>query len=314
MTDFLAPENKRMVLLPIRYPTLFNIFKRQQEVIWKTEEIDFKQRDLDDWKGLTEDARNFLLYILGFFASSDMLIVDNLLDNFMSEVQVAECRAFYALQGFIETIHSETYATMLNMFAPKGHDMFDALTRVESIKRKGEFVAKYMDASRPFAHRLWAFAIFEGVLFSASFASIFWLKKQGGLCPGLCQSNQLISRDEGLHAQFAIEMLKMTHEPISEEDAHTIMREAIECETAFVREALPERLMGLNADSLTQYVQYCADRLLAMAGFGPIWKVTNPFEWMTSISLEGKTNFFEKRVTEYSTVGSSNEFAMDDSF
>lgn len=314
MVDFLAPENKRMVLLPIRYPSLFNIFKKQQEVIWKTEEIDFQQRDVDDWNKLSDDAQNFLLHILGFFASSDMLIVDNLLDNFMSEVQIAECRAFYALQGYIESIHSETYATMLSMFAPKDHDMFDALNRVESIRMKGEWAKKYMDESKPFAHRLWAFCIFEGVLFAASFASIFWLKKQGGKCPGLIQSNELIARDEALHALFGIEMLNMTKDPISEEDAHTIMEEAIRCEKEFVDEALPERLMGLNADSLKRYVQFCADKLLTMAGFQKLYKTTNPYEWMTSISLEGKTNFFEKRVTEYSAADKSHEFGIDDDF
>lgn len=314
MVDFLAPENKRMVLLPIKYPSLFQIFKKQQEVIWKTEEIDFKKRDLEDWQTLSDDARNFLLHILGFFASSDMLIVDNLLDNFMSEVQIAECRAFYALQGFIETVHSETYATMLSMFAPKDHNMFDALNKVESIKMKGEWARKYMDESRPFAHRLWAFCIFEGVLFSASFASIYWLKKQGGKCPGLIQSNELIARDEALHAEFGIEMLKMTKDPIGQEDAHDILREAIECEERFVIEALPERLMGLNAESLTQYVKFCADRLLQMAGFEKLYKEQNPYEWMTSISLEGKTNFFEKRVTEYSTADKGHDFGLDDEF
>jgi len=314
MVDFLAPENKRMVLLPIKYPSLFELFKKQQEVIWKTEEIDFQQRDLEDWNGLSEDARNFLLHILGFFASSDMLIVDNLLDNFMAEVQVAECRAFYALQGYIESVHSETYATMLGMFAPKTHDMFDALNKVESIKMKGEWAKTYMDENKPFTHRLWAFCIFEGVLFSASFASIFWLKKQGGKCPGLIQSNELIARDEALHALFAIEMLKMSKDPIDQEDAYHIMEQAIECEERFVEEALPERLMGLNADSLKRYVKFCADKLLTMAGFEKMYKVRNPYEWMTSISLEGKTNFFEKRVTEYSAADKSHEFGIDDDF
>ena len=320
---------KRDVLLPIQYPTLWKVFKKQQAVIWTTEEIDFSGDDAG-WATLGDEARHFILTILSFFASSDLLILDNLMEQFMSEVTVAECKAFYALQSFVETIHSETYATMLHKFVGPGDpsQYVDGLQRIASIRAKGAWARRYMDPARPFAVRLWAFCIFEGLLFSASFASIYWLRTKGNLCPGLTFSNEMIARDEALHAEFAIQMYNLLRQPLAVEVVHEVLKEAVALEEAFVREALPKRLEGINAETMCQYVRFCADHLLSkLRGPNnqpyprlPHHKArTNPYPWMDAISLESKTNFFEKRVAEYvkANVGddeSTSAFAMDVDF
>ncbi len=324
---FTDTSNKRDVLLPIRYPTLWKVFKKQQSVIWTTEEIDMAE-DLAGFNTLSKESQHFLLTIISFFASSDLLILDNLMEQFMGEVTVPECKAFYALQSFIETIHSETYATMLNIFVPEGNSRYvDGLNQIASIRAKGEWARKYMDAGRPFAVRLWAFCIFEGLLFSASFASIYWLRTKGNLCPGLTFSNELIARDEGLHAEFAIEMYNLLDTPLPVNVVHQVLKEAVALEEAFVREALPKRLEGINASNMCQYVRYCADRLLSLLrgpGGKPYPRLKhhkarrNPYPWMDAISLDSKTNFFEKRVAEYvkANVGESKAetFSMDVDF
>lgn len=312
---FTDPDQKRFVLLPIRHPTLWEIFKEQQSVLWTTEEIDWAG-DVKDWKSLDKAAQTFLLRIIAFFASSDMLVIDNLMDQFMSEVTVAECRTFYTLQAYIETIHSETYATALDKFAPQDQRqaLFDAVSREPTIKAKGEFARKYMDAKKPFVERLWAFCIFEGVLFAASFASLYWLRTKKK-CKGLTFSNELIQRDESLHAKFGIAMLNLEKTPLSRERAETILKEAVAIEEAFVRAALPKNLVGLGTENMVQYVQYCADRLLSLLdGDHPsIWNVSQPFTFMEMISVDSKTNFFEKRVAEYTMAGVGND-ASDTSF
>ncbi len=318
MSFFTDPSQKRLVLLPIRLPSLWQIFKEQQSVLWTTEEIDWAG-DTKDWETLDPKAQNFLLRIIAFFASSDMLVIDNLMDQFMSEVTVAECRTFYTLQAYIETIHSETYATALDKFAPPGQreELFDAIAREPTIKAKGDFARKYMDASRPFAERLWAFCIFEGVLFAASFASLYWLRTKDK-CKGLTFSNELIQRDESLHAKFGVAMLNILQSKsasLSAERAAEILKEAVDIEESFVKAALPSNLVGLSTKDMIQYVQYCADRLLSMLdnGGSSLWNVTQPFAFMEMISLDGKTNFFEKRVAEYTMAGVGNSVA-DTSF
>lgn len=313
MTDcfFTNEANKRLVLLPIRHPNLWNIFKEQQSVLWTTEEIDWNG-DVKDFKSLKPAAQTFLLRIIAFFASSDMLVIDNLMDQFMSEVTVAECRTFYTLQGYIETIHSETYATALQKFAPEEQreELFDAIAREPTIKAKGDYALKYMNQSRPFEERLWAFCIFEGVLFAASFASLYWLRTKDK-CKGLTFSNELIQRDESLHAKFGVEMLKMLH--LSRDKAVSILKEAVTIEEHFVRAALPQNLVGLGTEDMIQYVRYCADRLLAMLGHSAIWNAQQPFAFMEMISIDAKTNFFEKRVAEYTMAG-VGQSATDASF
>ena len=250
-----------------------------------------------------------------------MLVIDNLMDQFMSEVTVAECRTFYTIQAYVETIHSETYATALEILAPREQSshLFNAIEREPTIKAKGDYAKKYMNAERPFWQRLWAFAIFEGVLFSASFASLYWLRTKD-LCKGLTFSNELIQRDEGLHAKFAIEMLNMLTE-IDQEIVKSILREAIDIEIAFVRAALPQNLVGLSTEDMCEYVRFCGDRLLSMLnkGIAPIYNARQPLGFMEMISIDAKTNFFERRVSEYSMSGvgqtvEANSFSMDASF
>lgn len=316
--DFTCPSQKRLVLKPIRHQNLWDIFKEQQSVLWTTEEIDW-QHDKKDFDTLSTDGQTFLLRIIAFFASSDMLVIDNLMDQFMSEVTVAECRTFYTLQAYTETIHSETYATALEIFAP--HDqkfaLFNAIEQEPTIKAKGQFAQKYMQKSRPFWQRLWAFAIFEGVLFSASFASLYWLRTKD-LCKGLTFSNELIQRDEGLHAKFAIEMLNMI-DNIDQQIVQNILKEAIDIEIAFVNDALPHNLVGLATQDMCEYVRYCGDRLLGMLNIKPLYNAKQPLGFMEMISIDAKTNFFERRVSEYSMSGvgqtpEANSFSMDAAF
>lgn len=320
MNFFTDPAQKRLVLKPIRHDNLWKIFKEQQSVLWTTEEIDWS-RDENDWQQLEPEAQNFLLHIIAFFASSDMLVVDNLMEQFMSEVQVAEARAFYTLQSFVETIHSETYSLALEKLCPehRKEQLFNAVAQEPTIKAKGDFATKYMDSTRPFAERLWAFCIFEGVLFSASFASLYWLRTKDK-CKGLTFSNELIQRDEGLHAKFGVEMLNMLP-PMPEERVHTILKEAVAIEEAFVKAALPQTLTGMNAAQMVEYVQYVANRLLSMlnGNYAPIWQAKQPLVFMDMISIDAKTNFFERRVSEYqlAQVGqdeANTGFALDADF
>lgn len=318
--NFTDPKQKRLVLKPIRHEGLWAIFKEQQSVLWTTEEIDW-QHDKSDFEKLSEDAKSFILQIIAFFASSDMLVIDNLMDQFMSEVTVAECRTFYTLQSYIETIHSETYATALEIFAPpkQKQKLFNAIQNEPTIKAKGDYALKYMDSKRPFWQRLWAFAIFEGVLFSASFASLYWLRTKD-LCKGLTFSNELIQRDEGLHAKFAIQMLNMI-ENIDKNIIKDILKEAIDIEINFVKAALPQNLVGLATKDMCEYVKYCGDRLLSMLQIPikPIYNAKQPLGFMEMISIDAKTNFFERRVSEYSMSGvgqttEDNSFCMDAAF
>lgn len=309
MSFFTSDEQKRFVLKPIRHPNLWNIFKEQQSVLWTTEEISW-DNDKVDWDTLEPEAQNFLLHIIAFFASSDMLVIDNLMDQFMSEVTVAECRTFYSLQAYIETIHSETYATALEKFAPanqKQH-LFDALATEPTINAKGMFAEKYMQKDRPFEERLWAFCIFEGVLFAASFASLYWLRTKNK-CKGLTFSNELIQRDESLHAKFGVEMLNMLDPPIASDTAVAILKEAVDIEEAFIRKALPANLTGLSTEHVIEYVRHCAERLLTMLKGKHVkpWNASQPLAFMEMISIDSKTNFFEARVAEYTMAGVGND-------
>ena len=284
--DFTDSSQKRLVLTPVKHRNLWNIFKKHQQVIWTTEEIDFAS-DEKDWKTLSTEAKNFILNIIAFFASSDMIIVENLIGQFLSEVQVVECKAFYGLQAYIETIHSETYSLMLSKFSPDETErlrLANAVHNIPCIKNKVDWIVKYMDPRKPFLERLWAFCIFEGVLFSSSFCSIYWLRTKGK-CGGLCFSNNLIARDEALHAEFAVEMFNMS-EGLEQDIVHHILKEAIEVEECFVDDSLPERLEGLNKKTMKQYVRYCGNRLLQMLGPGrydDLWDDKQPYEFMNMI-------------------------------
>ena len=316
--DFTDSKHKRFVLHPIQHKNLWDLFKQQQQVLWTTEEIDFSQDDTD-WKKMEKETRDFILIIIAFFAGSDILIIDNCMDNFMSQVQVAECKMFYSLQAFVESIHSETYSLMLEKFGGgRFNELKGAIDDIESIKGKADWARKYMDPEQPFGVRLLAFTIFEGVLFSASFCSIYWLRTKN-LCHGLTYSNELIARDEGLHASFGVEMFNMLKDKPNPLKIHTVMDEAIQLEMAFIDEALPKRLSGINGQTMKQYVKYVGDHLLQRINAPILYGTKNPYPWMDMISIDSKSNFFEKRVAEYSlaTVGNNqvdNAFGIGEDF
>ena len=299
----LLPTMDRFTVFPIEHEHLWNLYKKAQMSNWTAEEIDVS-RDMDDWKTLSDNERHFIKYVLAFFAGSDGIVFENINNNFADEVQYTEARSFYAYQGHNEMVHGETYSKLIDKYIRDGAEkkaLFDAISGVPSIKDKAAWAMKWFDTARPFAERLFAFACVEGIFFSGSFCAIFWLKKRG-LLPGLCFSNELISRDEGLHLEFALELFKLLKRPASPEIVKDIVREAVAIEKAFILEALPCSLIGMNAEKMAEYIEYVSDRLLKQAGFDKIWNTPNPFDFMENISLDGKTNFFEKRVGDYGKI------------
>ena len=318
--EILLKENKdRFVILPINYPTIWEHYKRHEASFWTAEEIDLSS-DLKDWANLNEGERHFISHILAFFAASDGIVNENLAINFMNEVQLPEARFFYGFQIMMENIHSETYALLIDTYIkdPKEKDhLFHAIETVPAVQKKAEWALRWID-NGSFAERLVAFAAVEGIFFSGSFCSIFWLKKRG-LMPGLTFSNELISRDEGLHCEFACLMYSMLETKLSNEDVVKIITDAVEIEKEFVSEALPVGLIGMNADLMQSYIEFVADTWIYELGYAKIYNTANPFDFMEMISLQGKTNFFEKRVGDYQKAGVMNggdtqTFSMDDDF
>jgi ribonucleotide reductase beta subunit family protein with ferritin-like domain len=312
MDPILATNPNRFTTFPIRYNGLWDLYKKAVGSFWTVDEIDMSG-DLKDWEVLKPEERNFIKAVLSFFAASDGIIMENIDLNFASEVQISEARSFYAYQAFNESIHSETYSLMINKLIrdPEEEELLlSSIQHNPSIKRKAEWALKWLDKSLPFADRLLAFACVEGIFFSGSFCSIFWLKKRG-IMPGLCFSNELISRDEGLHQTFAVELYKLLNNKSSR--VNDIVRQAVECEVQFIEDALPIKLIGMSSKDMIQYIQFVADRLMNQLDLDKMYNVDNPFDWMENISLEGKTNFFEKRVGDYSKhVNDSIRF--DESF
>ncbi len=318
--NLLRENNKRFVLFPIEYPTLFKMYKKAVASFWTPEEIDTSS-DMDDWNKMEEHERDFILNILGFFAASDGVVIENLVENFCSEVKVPEARAFYGFQTAMENIHSETYSLLIDKFGgDKKEKLFNAIDCHPATKAKADWALNHIkkqdeDPCVDFSKRLVAFACVEGIMFSSSFCAIFWLKNRG-LCPGLCFSNELISRDEGLHRDFAIELYKFFPR-LNRDSILKIVKSAVKVETMFVQETLPNNLKGMNAKLMKQYVEFVADHLLTSLGYQKYYHQTNPFGFMNMISLEGKTNFFEKRVGEYSKSGvgaEQKEFSMSVDF
>jgi ribonucleotide reductase beta subunit family protein with ferritin-like domain len=297
----LTPDDKRFVAFPIQYNDIWEMYKKQVDCFWRAEEIDLS-KDLDDWKKLTADEKHFVSMILAFFAASDGIVLENLASRFMSDVQVSEARAFYGFQIAMENIHSETYSLLIETYINdklEKDKLFNALDHFPCIKKKSDWAQKWIKDNRSgFATRLVAFACVEGIFFSGAFSSIFWLKKRG-LMPGLTFSNELISRDEALHTEFAVLLYDKLENKLKKSKVHEIIREAVEIETEFICDALPCRLIGMNSMMMTQYIQFVADRLCVQLGYDKIYNVTNSFDFMDMISLESKTNFFEKRVSEY---------------
>ena len=316
MEPLLIPSTSRFTTFPIRYPDLWALYKKAIGSFWTVEEIDLAN-DLKDWDRLNNDERHFIKMVLAFFAASDGIVMENINLNFGAEVQISEARSFYAYQSFNESIHSETYSLMIDKLVKDPEEkqsLFEAIDTVPAVKRKAEWALSWMGPDAPFAQRLVAFACVEGIFFSGSFCAIFWLKKRG-LMPGLSFSNELISRDEGLHQEFAVTLYSHLREKTGSDVIRAIVQRACEVESQFITEAIPCQLIGMNAKEMTQYIQFVADRLLTQFGEKPIYGVRNPFDWMENISLEGKTNFFEKRVGDYSKFMPGDEaFGVDEDF
>lgn len=316
----LVENPNRFVLFPIKYHDFWDMYKKHVASFWTAEEIDLEQ-DQRDWEKLNQNEQHFIKYVLAFFAASDGIVNENLAQKFCTEVQVPEVRCFYGFQIAMENIHSETYSLLIDTYIkdPKEKTfLFHAIDNIEVIKQKANWALNWINDNDIFAERLVAFAAIEGIFFSGSFCAIFWLKKRS-LMPGLTFSNELISRDEGLHCDFACLLYKHIVNKLSQDRIYEIIGNAVEIEKKFVTESLPVELIGMNSKLMTQYIEFVADRLIFALGYAKLYNATNPFEWMDMISLQGKTNFFEKKVGDYQKSGvmSSQEdkvFRLDADF
>jgi len=300
----LTESNDRYVMFPITHDDIWSMYKRQVDCFWRAEEIDLSKdlSPINGWNSLTENEQYFISMILAFFAASDGIVVENLAVRFMSDVQVSEARAFYGFQIAMENIHSEVYSLLIDTYIKEADEkkkLFTAVDNFPCIKKKADWALKWIgDKRSSFATRLIAFACVEGIFFSGAFCSIYWLKKRGKM-PGLTFSNELISRDEALHTEFAVLLYNKLQKKLTKKKLLEIITEAVEIEKEFICEALPCRLISMNSESMSQYIEYCADRLALQLGCDKIYNSTNPYDFMELISVEGKTNFFEKRVGEY---------------
>lgn len=315
----LTEDDKRYVLFPIKDQEIYDMYKKQIDCFWRREEIDLS-KDMASWKTLNDNEQYFIKMILAFFAASDGIVLENLGTRFMGEVQLAEARAFYGFQIAMENIHSEVYSVLIDTYVKCDDEktkLFEAMSNFPCIKKKADWAIKWINDKRSsFATRLVAFACVEGIFFSGAFCSIYWLKKRG-LMPGLTFSNELISRDEALHTEFAVLLYKKLNKGLNKKKIHEIISEAVEIEKEFICDALPCRLLGMNSKMMSQYIEFCADRLVVQLGFEKIFNSENPFDFMELISIEGKTNFFEKRVGEYALANKEVDegtFDLDDAF
>ena len=317
----LKETNDRFVIFPIKHDEMWAMYKQAEASFWTAEEIDLQQ-DLTDWENkLTADERHFIKHVLAFFAASDGIVNENLAINFLNEVQYPEARCFYGFQIAIENIHAETYSLLIDTYIKDNKEkdfLFNAIETLPCVGKKADWAMRWIE-NGSFAERLVAFAAVEGIFFSGSFCSIFWLKKRG-LMPGLAFSNELISRDEGLHCDFACLLYNQLQEKLPVSEVTAVIAEAVEYEKEFVTDAIPVALIGMNAKLMCQYIEFVADRLLGELGCPKIYNSTNPFDFMEMISLQGKTNFFEKRVSEYQKAGvmgdgtGNHDFTVDADF
>jgi ribonucleoside-diphosphate reductase beta chain len=318
MEKILQENKNRFVLFPIEHHDIWDYYKKAQQVFWTAEEIDLAQ-DYTDWEKLNDGEQHFVKHVLAFFAASDGIVNENLAENFVSEVQYTEAKFFYGFQIMMENVHSETYSLLIDTYIKDKEEqnhLFNAIDTVPAVQKKAEWALKWI-GSESFVERLVAFAAVEGIFFSGSFCSIFWLKKRG-LMPGLSFSNELISRDEGLHTDFAVHLYKNHIEnKLSRERILEIINSALIIEKEFITEALPVSLIGMNSELMKQYLEYVSDRLLMDLGVGKVYNTENPFDFMANIALQNKTNFFEKRVADYvkSGVGEAQEqISFDEDF
>lgn len=323
--ELLVESKNRYVVYPIQYDSIWAMYKLALGSFWTAEEIDLG-KDIDDWTKLSDNEKYFIKHILAFFAGSDGVVNENLSSRFMNEVMIPEAKCFYGFQIAMENIHSETYSLLIDTYIKdqeeKNH-LLNAIYTIPCIKKKAEWALKWIsNQNDSFAHRLVAFAAVEGIFFSGAFCAIFWLKERG-VMPGLTFSNELISRDEGLHTEFAILLYTMLKNKLTQETIHYIIKEAVEIENEFITESIPCHMLGMNATLMTQYIKYVADRLVVQLGYDKIYNVTNPFDFMDRIGLNTKQNFFEGRVSEYSraNVGKTQtqtqdmyNFALDEEF
>lgn len=319
--ELLSDSKNRFVLFPIKYDNIWKMYKTAVSTFWVPNEVDLT-KDLDDWNNvLNDNEKHFIKNVLAFFSSSDSIVNENLAARFLNEVQVPEAKAFYGFQIAIEVIHQEMYSLMIDTYVKDTQEkqkLFDSIFTVPTIKKKAEWALKWIsDRESDFAKRLIAFAIVEGIFFSSAFASIYWLKERG-LMPGLCLSNEFISRDEGLHCEFAILLYGYIKNKLPQETVHEIVKEAAEIECEFVKDSLKVKLIGMNQDLMCDYVRFCSDRLVQQLGYDKIYDAKNPFPFMERIGLSNKTNFFEHYVSDYSkaNVGKTDAyvFATDEEF
>jgi ribonucleotide reductase beta subunit family protein with ferritin-like domain len=320
----LLASDDRLTIFPIQHYDIWDMYKKSVSCFWTAEELDLS-KDIDDFNKLSENEKHFIKHILAFFSSSDTIVNINLGERFLNEVQVLEAKFFYAFQMTIENIHSETYSLLIDTYfknSGEKHEAFNAIQYIPCIKKKAEWCFKWInDQDATFAQRLIAFAIVEGIFFSGAFCSIFWLKERG-LMPGLSFSNELISRDEGMHVEFAILLYSKIKNRLSQEVVHQIVKEAVEVEKNFIIDSIPCSMLGMNAELMSVYIEFVADRLLTQMNYDKIWNSANPFPFMERISIETKSNFFESRVSQYSkaNVGSKQDhseirkFALDVDF
>ena len=315
----LKPDDERFVTFPIKYEDIWKMYKRQVDCFWRAEEVDLS-KDINDWNKLSTDEQHFIKLIIAFFAGSDGLVLENLASRFMTDVQVSEARAFYGFQIAMENIHSEMYSLLIDTYIQDSEEknkLFNGIENFPCIKKKADWAKKWIaDKRSSFATRLVAFAIIEGVFFSGAFCSIYWIKKRG-LMPGLTFSNELISRDEALHTEFAILLYSKLEKKINKKRIHEIVKEAVEIEKEFINEAIPCRMIGMNAKLMSQYIEFVADRLCLQLGYDKIYNSTNPFDFMELISVETKVNFFERTNSEYALANktvSSDVFDFSNDF
>ncbi len=317
----LSEEEKRYVIFPIKHEPFWEMYKKAQANFWTAEELDLS-KDMKDYNELTDDERFFINNVLAFFAASDGIVNENLVERFCNDVQILEAKFFYGFQIAIENIHSETYSLLIDTYIKDivlKDKLLNAVETIPSVKKKADWALKWIGDKSDFSKRVIAFACVEGIFFSGSFCSIFWLKKRG-LMPGLCHSNELISRDEGLHTKFAILMYENLKNKPSSDKIKEIVTNAVSIEKEFITESLSCELIGMNKKLMSQYIEYIADRLLLMFQLEKVYHSENPFDWMEMISVQGKTNFFEKRVGEYSNKANpnidsqKNEITFDDDF
>jgi ribonucleoside-diphosphate reductase subunit M2 len=315
--ELLTEDEERFVMFPVKHDDIWQMYKKQVDCFWRAEEIDLT-KDMDSWNTLTDNEKYFIKMVIAFFAASDGIVLENIAERFMGEIQNSEARAFYGFQIAMENIHSETYSLLIETYIKNKDEkmkLFKALDNFPCIRKKADWALKWIhDKRSSFATRLIAFACVEGIFFSGAFCSIFWLKKRG-LMPGLTFSNELISRDEALHTEFAILLYSKMTKKLKPAKIHSIIQEAVDIEKEFICDALPCRLIGMNSKMMSEYIEFVADRLCLQLGVDKIYNSANPFEFMEMISIDGKTNFFEKRVSDYALTDCTkdeNTFDIDD--